>query len=86
MRVLKRVLLVLVILVAVALLAANLYLGKAVKALVEKAGPSLVGVPLKLESAQFRLLQGVIPLRASARATPGVAKRKKVWGGGDAGG
>ena len=83
MRVLKRVLLVLVILVAVALLAANLYLGKAVKALVEKAGPSLVGVPLKLESAQFRLLQGVIRLNGFVLGNPEGFKTDKAIGVGE---
>lgn len=76
----KRIVVVLVVLLVIAVLTANLYLGKVVKSMVETAGPSLVGVPLKLESAHFRLLQGVIRLDGFVLGNPEGFKTDKAIG------
>lgn len=76
----KRILLVLVVLLVGAVLTADLYLGKVIKSVTEGTGPSLVGVPLKLESAQFRLLQGVIRLNGFVLGNPEGFKTDKAIG------
>ena len=81
----KRLLIALVVLLAVALLTANFYLGKVVKTVVENTGPALVGVPLQLESAHFRLLQGVIRLDGFVLGNPEGFKTDKAIGVGHIG-
>ena len=62
-RVLRTVFLVIVLILAIAILGANFYLGPAVKAGVEKIGPQVAKVPITLEKANFKLLSGAVGLK-----------------------
>lgn len=65
-----RILVVLLILIAALVLTANFYLGSIVIKAAETAGPSVLGVPIKLEHASFRLLQGHVTLRGFVLGNP----------------
>jgi hypothetical protein len=65
-----RILLVLLILIVALVLTANYYLGAIVIKAAETAGPSVLGVPIKLEHANFRLLEGHATLRGFVLGNP----------------
>lgn len=70
MKRLNRFLLGLVIVVAVLLLVLNYGLGSIVKTAVEKAGPAVMGVSMKLEKAHFGILRGVVRLNGFVLGNP----------------
>jgi hypothetical protein len=70
MKWLKRIGITLVVLLAAIALYLNFYLGKSVKLFLEKGGPIALGVPLKLESAEFRLLRGTVTLKGFVLGNP----------------
>jgi hypothetical protein len=76
----KRIALALAGLLVVAVLIANVYLGDAAKAVIEKVGPLLVGVSVKLDSVQFRLLRGVIHIDGLVLGNPEGFKTDKAIG------
>jgi uncharacterized protein involved in outer membrane biogenesis len=65
-----RIIIVLLILIVALVLTANFYLGSIVIKAAETAGPSVLGVPIKLEHASFRLLQGHVTLRGFVLGNP----------------
>jgi hypothetical protein len=66
----KRILIIVVIVLAGMLLALNYGLGAVVKSTVKIAGTPLLGVPVTLETAHLRLLQGVIRLKGLTVGNP----------------
>lgn len=70
MKWLMRILVVLLILILGLVLVANYYLGAIVIKVTETAGSSALGVPIKLEQASFRLLQGHVTLRGFVLGNP----------------
>jgi hypothetical protein len=74
----KRTALALLAFLAAAVLTANVYLGKIAKTAVERIGPSLVGVSVKLDSAQCRLLRGAIRLNGLVLGNPAGFKTDKA--------
>ena len=75
---LKGLAIVLVLLVVIFVVVANFFLGSIVKQGVETAGPAVLGVPMKLESAQFALLRGHISLRGFVLGNPKGFKTEKA--------
>jgi len=73
-----RILLVLLVLIAALVLTANYYLGTIVVKAVNTAGPTALGVPLKLEDASFRLFQGHLTLRGFLLGNPEGFKTEKA--------
>jgi hypothetical protein len=67
---LKWIGLTLLVLLAILVLLINYAMGPIVKAAVEKAGPLVAGVPIKLEQSHFRLLRGVIDLKGFELGNP----------------
>ncbi len=65
-----RIVVVVLILIVALVLTANFYLGSIVIKAAETAGPSVLGVPIKLEHASFRLLQGHVTLRGFVLGNP----------------
>lgn len=62
LRILRNVFIVIILILVIAILGANFYLGPAVKAGIEKIGPQVTKVPITLEKASFRLLKGEVNL------------------------
>ncbi len=60
----------LLILLVVLVVILSIYLGSIVKLTVEKGGSALVGVPIKLEKVQFRLLRGYVQLKGFELGNP----------------
>jgi uncharacterized protein involved in outer membrane biogenesis len=79
----KKFLLVLLALIVVVILVANFFLGDLVKKVAEKVGPTVVGVPLTLEKAEFRLLRGHVSLKGFALGNPEGFKTDKAIGVGE---
>lgn len=67
---LKKILVGLLVVLVVLMVAANFFLGSLVKNAAEKIGPSVVGVPIKLDKAEFRLLRGRVSLKGFALGNP----------------
>lgn len=65
-----RIVVILLILIVALVLTANFYLGAIVIKAVETAGPAVLGVPIKLEHASFRLLEGHATLRGFVLGNP----------------
>jgi uncharacterized protein involved in outer membrane biogenesis len=63
MRILLRLVLFLVVILVVAVLTTSFWLGGAVKKVIERSGPELLGVPVTLEHASFSLFRGHVSLR-----------------------
>jgi hypothetical protein len=76
MKYFRRIMLVLVVLVVILLLILNYGMGAIVKTTLEQAGPSLLGAPISLEKAHFRLLQGVVHLKGFVLGNPDGFKTK----------
>lgn len=73
-----RIVVVLLILIVALVLTADFFLGSIVIHAAETAGPSLLGVPTKLEHASFRLLQGHVTLRGFMLGNPEGFKTEKA--------
>ena len=69
-KVIRGIAIVLVVLLVMLVVVANFFLGSIVKQGVEAAGPAVLGVPMKLESAKFALLRGHISLRGFVLGNP----------------
>jgi len=69
-KVIRGILVVLVVLLVMLVVVANFFLADIVKSGVEAAGPAVLGVPMKLESAKFALLRGHISLRGFVLGNP----------------
>ena len=65
-----RIVIVLLILIVALVVTANYYLGAIVIKVAETTGASALGVPIKLEQASFRLLQGHVTLRGFVLGNP----------------
>jgi hypothetical protein len=70
MKRLLRVLIVLLVLIAALVVTAHFYLEVIVIKAVETAGPRMLGVPVTLEQASIRLLDGHVTLRGLALGNP----------------
>ncbi len=79
----KKILLGLLIVLVALLLVANFMLGSVVKAAAEKIGPSVVGVPVKLEKASFSLLRGHVSLKGFSLGNPAGFKTDQAIGVGE---
>ena len=65
-----RIVVIVLVLIAALVLTANFYLGSIVIKAAETAGPSVLGVPIKLEYASVRLLKGHVTLRGFVLGNP----------------
>ncbi|MDD4871444.1 MAG: hypothetical protein PHR77_12875 [Kiritimatiellae bacterium] len=70
MKWLKWIGVVLVVLLIALVFVAKFYLGSVVKVTVEKAGPAIVGVPIKLEQANIQLVKGLFSLKGFVLGNP----------------
>ncbi|MCE9612749.1 MAG: hypothetical protein K8T26_00645 [Lentisphaerae bacterium] len=66
----RRLLVGLLAILVVVALVANFYLGSLVKVAVETAGPAIMGVPVHLKEAHFRLLRGHVTLQGFVLGNP----------------
>ena len=73
-----RILAVLLVLIAALVFIANFYMGAIVVKAVNTAGPAAVGVPVKLQDANFRLLRGHLTLRGFLLGNPEGFKTDKA--------
>lgn len=78
-----RILIALLILIVVLIVGANFFLGSIVKTAAEKAGPMVMGVPIKLEQAKFQLFRGAITLRGFVLGNPEGFKTEQAIGVGE---
>jgi hypothetical protein len=78
MKWLRRIGIGLAVLVVVLFLVLNFFLGSLVKTTVEKGGPLALGVPVKMESADFRLLRGKVTIKGFSIGSPEGFKSEKA--------
>jgi hypothetical protein len=75
---LRRILMVLLVLLVIVVLIINFCLGSVIIKTVETAGPILLGVPITLKDANFRLLRGHVTLRGFVLGNPKGFKTEKA--------
>jgi len=66
----KKVLIGLLVVVIVVSLVVNFFLGSIVKSVTEEAGPIVLGVPVKMDKAEFRLMRGHITIKGFTLGNP----------------
>ena len=79
MKILKRLLVGLLVLLAVAVVVLNTFLGRIVKTAVNEVGPSVMKVPVSLADADFRLLRGKLALEGLVIGNPEGFKSEKMF-------
>lgn len=75
----KRIGLVLLIVVLIVVVAFNIWRGRFLKGMVETGGPVLLGVPVKVDSINYRLLRGQIQVKGLVIGNPKGFKTEKAF-------